>query len=121
MEAQSSKPQIHQRQGAFQEALSWVQHGMALVKKHPHSSMMASHNLAHMKRTLLTKLGRGNEALEAAWAEYRADPNKYSYAELMKYVPTSQRVTWHTSELTGLPSSSMHGDWPGATRLHTLR
>ena len=80
-------------------ALPWVQRGMALVKKHPHSSMMASHNLAQLKRRLLTKLGRGNEALESAWAEYRANPNKYSYADLMKYVPTPQRVTWHTKAL----------------------
>ncbi len=76
------------------EALSWVERGLELDKKAPHGSM-ASHDLAHLKRDLLTKLGRGNEALDAAWAEYRAHPSKYSYDDLMKYVPKTERRAWH--------------------------
>jgi uncharacterized Zn finger protein len=76
------------------EALSWVERGLALDKKVPHGSM-AGHDLAHLKRDLLTKLGRGNEALDAAWAEFRAHPSKYSYDDLMKYVPKTERRSWH--------------------------
>lgn len=66
------------------EALSWVERGLLLDKKDPHGSM-AGHDLAHLKRDLLTKLGRGNEALDAAWAEYRAHPSKYSYDALSNF------------------------------------
>lgn len=76
------------------EALSWVERGLLLDKNDPHGSM-AGHDLAHLKRDLLTKLGRGNEALDAAWAEYRAHPHKYSYEDLMKYVPKAERRAWH--------------------------
>ena len=75
-------------------ALSWVERGLALDKKDPHGSM-AGHDLAHLKRDLLSKLGRGNEALDAAWTEFRAHPSKYSYDDLMKYVPNSARRSWH--------------------------
>jgi len=76
------------------DALSWVERGLALDKQDPHSSM-AGYDLTHLKRDLLTKLGRGSEALEAAWAEFRAHPSKYSYDDLMKYVPKAERQRWH--------------------------
>jgi hypothetical protein len=76
------------------EALAWVERGLVLDKKNPHGSM-AGHDLAHLKRDLLTKLGRGNEALDAAWAEYLAHPSTYSYEDLMKYVPKAERRAWH--------------------------
>jgi uncharacterized Zn finger protein len=76
------------------EALSWVERGLALDKKDPHGST-AGHDLAHLKRDLLTKLGRETEALDAAWAEFRAHPSKYSYEDLMKYVPKAERRSWH--------------------------
>ncbi len=77
-----------------QEALAWVERGIERDEKTPHGSM-AGHDLAGLKRDLLTKLGRGNEALEAAWAEYREHPSKYSYDDLMKYVPKGERAAWH--------------------------
>jgi hypothetical protein len=75
-------------------ALSWVERGLALDENDAHGSI-AYHDLAHLKRDLLTKLGRGNEALEAAWIEFQAHPSKYSYDDLMKYVPKSERRAWH--------------------------
>lgn len=41
------------------------------------------------------KQGRGGEALSGAWDEYREHPDRYAYADLMKYVPKAQRVAWH--------------------------
>jgi len=75
-------------------ALSWVERGIELAKKAPNSSM-AGHDLAELKRDLFAKLGRGNEALEAAWAEYQEHPSKYAYDDLMKYVPKAERAKWH--------------------------
>jgi hypothetical protein len=77
-----------------EEALTWVERGIELNKKTAHGSM-AAYDLARLKRDILTKLGRGNEALEAAWADYRKDPNKYGYEDLMKFVPRAERATWH--------------------------
>jgi len=48
---------------------------------------------------LLTKLGRGTEALEAAWADFQKHPSKYTYDDLMKYVPAAQRPAWHGKAL----------------------
>jgi len=77
-----------------QEALAWVERGIELDKKTPRGSM-AGHDLAGLKRDLLAKLGRGSEALEAAWAEYREHPSKYSYDDLMRFVPKGERAAWH--------------------------
>jgi len=56
---------------------------------------MAGHDLAKLKRELFIKLGRGNEALEAAWADFCAHPSKYAYDDLMKLVPKAERTRWH--------------------------
>jgi len=77
-----------------EEALAWVDRGLALAGETPHGSM-ASHDLARRQREVLTKLGRGDEALEAAWAEYRKAPHPYAYADLMKQVPEAERAAWH--------------------------
>ncbi len=89
------------------EALSWVERGLALDKKDPHGSM-AGHDLAHLKRDLLTKLGRGNEALDAAWAEFRAHPSKYSYEDLMKYVPKAERGSWHEKAIEAAKGADLY-------------
>ncbi len=77
-----------------EDALAWVERGIAIDEKTPHGSM-AGHDLAQLKRELLTKLGRGHEALEAAWAAYREHPNQYTYDDLMKFVPKPERSVWH--------------------------
>lgn len=76
------------------EALAWVERGIDLDNKTPHGSM-AGHGLAKLKRDLLAKLGRGDEALDAAWADYRKHPSKYTYDDLMRYVPKAERANWH--------------------------
>lgn len=63
------------------EALAWVDRGLAVEKGHPHGST-AGHDLAKLKRELLTKLGRRRDALEEAWAEFREDPSTFSHEEL---------------------------------------
>jgi hypothetical protein len=78
-----------------EEALVWVKRGISLDRDEPtwaDHSRLPTHGL---HRELLTRLGRGNEAIEAAWADFREDPGKYSYAELMKFVPKTGRAAWH--------------------------
>jgi len=88
------------------EALDWVDRGLALDKKHPHGSM-ASHDLAKMRRELLTTLGRGSDALEEAWAEFREHPSKYTYEELIRFVPKARRAGWHAKAMEGAGSADL--------------
>ena len=80
------------------EALAWVDHGLALEKKHPGGSM-AGHDLVMLKRELLTKLGRHHDALEDAWAAFREDPSTFSYDDLMRFVPKAERAAWHAKAM----------------------
>lgn len=80
------------------EALAWVDRGLTVGRKHPHGSI-AQYDLAKLKRELLTKLGRGGEALEEAWTEFREHPSTFSYEELMRFVPKAERAAWHAKAM----------------------
>jgi uncharacterized Zn finger protein len=88
------------------DALAWVERGLALEKKHP--SSFADHDLGKLKRDLLIKLGRGDAALDAAWADFKAHPSKYSYADLMRYVPKTERAAWHKKAMDAAASTDLH-------------
>lgn len=88
------------------DALAWVERGLALENKRP--SSFAEHDLAKMKRDLLVKLGRGSAALKAAWADFRAHPSKYSYADLMRYVPKAERAAWHNRAMEAAAGADLH-------------
>jgi len=90
-----------------EEALPWVDRGIDLDRKTPHGSM-AAHDLARLKRELLTRLGRGDEALEAVWAEYRKHPSKYTYGDLMKFVPKARRAAWHQKAIDAATGTDLH-------------
>lgn len=76
------------------EAHTWVERGLELEKGERIGSRYG-YELAQLERKLLTKLGRGNEALDAAWADFRKHPSKYTYDDLMKLVPKAERKKWH--------------------------
>jgi tetratricopeptide (TPR) repeat protein len=79
------------------EALAWVERGLALEEEGRSSS--AGYDLAELRRALLLKLGRREDALAAAWADFRRHPSRYSYADLMRYVPRSKRAEWHAKAM----------------------
>ncbi|MBZ5621117.1 MAG: hypothetical protein LAQ69_20685 [Acidobacteriia bacterium] len=89
------------------EALAWVERGMELDRKTPHG-FTAGHQLTKLQRELLTKLGRGNEALDAAWNEFRKHPGKYSYGDLMKFVPKGERPAWHEKAMDAAKGAVLH-------------
>lgn len=60
---------------------------------------MAGHELAKLKRELLTTLGRSRDALEEAWAEFREHPSTLSYEELMRFVPKAERAAWRAKAM----------------------
>jgi hypothetical protein len=76
------------------EALSWLERGIEMENA---GSFKAgkSYQLVAMRRALLVKLGRGREALDSAWSEFQAHPSKFTYDELLRYVPKSERGLWH--------------------------
>jgi len=80
------------------EALAWVERGLALDKKAPHGSM-AEHDLVALKRELLTKLGRHHDVLEDAWTAFSEHPNTFSYGDLMRFVPKAERAAWHAKAM----------------------
>jgi hypothetical protein len=80
------------------EALAWVERGRALDQE-SHLRSSAAYDLNKVHRELLTKLGRQNEALEAAWADFREYPSKFTYDDLMKFVPKAEHREWHEKAL----------------------
>jgi len=68
----------------------------------------AGYDLDNLHRELLTKLGRGEEALQAAWADFRKHPSKYSYDDLMKFVPRAERAEWHEMAMNTVTAADLH-------------
>jgi hypothetical protein len=104
------------------DALAWLERGIQMEKPDTFQRC-ASHKLAEMRRALLAKLGRGNEALDSAWAEFQAYPGEFTYAELIRYVPKAERGAWHEKAMV----ASEQGDlaslidlWLGAKEMDRL-
>ena len=85
---------IHEGRGDLQEALSWVERGLALVDGE-RIGMSAEYDLKKRQRELLPRLGRGGEAIAAAWMDFENGPGEYTYKALMQLVPDEERVAWH--------------------------
>ncbi|MBI4482445.1 MAG: hypothetical protein HY652_06090 [Acidobacteria bacterium] len=86
--------EIFQKHRRPTDALIWVERGLDLEGKKmwPNQS---TYRLPTMKRELLAKLGRQDDALQSAWRAFQEEPAPYSYEELMKYVPKAERAEWH--------------------------
>ena len=80
--------------GSLGDALAWVERGLGPGGGAPDKSLEEA-RLAELKRGLLAKLGRGEEALQCAWDGYLRRPDEYTYDELMQYVPRAARADWH--------------------------
>lgn len=91
----------------YAEALEWVERGISLGAKSAHE-WSASSELADLKRDLLVKMGRGSEALSAAWADYCKSPSKYRYDDLMKFVPKPERSGWHQKAIEAAQTADLH-------------
>jgi hypothetical protein len=88
-----------------QDALAWVERGLAMEKPNAFGRG-GGYKLGEMRRTLLVKLGRGGEAIDSAWAEFRKEPGKFTYDELVRYVPKAQRRAWHEKAM----DAAEHGE-----------
>jgi hypothetical protein len=88
-------------------ALAWVDRGIDLERTTPHGSG-AGYDLGRLRRELLTRLGRGDEALDAAWVEYRKSPSKFRFDDLMKVVPKAERAVWREKALDVARGADLH-------------
>ena len=88
------------------EALAWVGRGRALDRKSQFRST-AAYDLDKLHRELLSKLGRADEALEAAWADFRKHPSKFTYDDLMQLVPKTERTAWHEKALNAASGANL--------------
>jgi tetratricopeptide (TPR) repeat protein len=85
--------EIHKKRRKPEEALSWVERGIELESKGG-TGASSAWGLSETRRGLLKKLGRGAEALDSAWKEFRTHPSEDTYETLMRYVPKAERKEW---------------------------
>jgi hypothetical protein len=88
------------------DALAWVERERALDREKQFQSG-GGYDLDKLHRELLTGLGRGDEALQAAWADFREHPSKYSYDDLMKFVPKAERADWHEKAMNAAKGADL--------------
>lgn len=84
-------------------ALQWVDRG--LVHTGGKSYSAARYDLPRLRRELLSKLGRGEEALASAWDEFSRHLSKHTLDELLRYVPPSERDPWRERALENAKGS----------------
>ncbi len=85
---------MFQARRKLNHALVWVERGLKVERLGAFGGG-AGYRLPDMRRALLVKLGRGGEALDSAWAEFKAHPGESTYEGLLRYVPKAQRPEWH--------------------------
>ena len=87
--------------------LKWVVRGVEMDRRTP-SGSAAGYDLRRLQRELLVKLGRSNEAIDAAWTDYQKHPSKFSFDDLMKVVPKAQRALWRQKALDAARGADLH-------------
>jgi tetratricopeptide (TPR) repeat protein len=89
-----------------EDALTWIDRGLALDERRGGSR--AEIRLAELKGRVLKKLGREEEALDAAWARYREHPSRYRYDDLLEFVPKAERPAWHEKAVEAATETDLY-------------
>lgn len=97
---------IYKGRRQWVKALDYVNQGLSLEKEKswPNES---GFGLSDLKCELLNKLGRKEEALQTAWEDFLTAPSKYSYKDLMKYVPKEDAKLWHDKAIVEVKKRSL--------------
>ncbi len=114
---------MFQAKRKLKDALAWLEQGINLDKPKGGFQRGESYRLPEMRRALLVKLGRGEEALHSAWTEFQADPNKFTYDELIRYVPKAERRAWHEKAMAASEQGELGSVielWLGAKEIDRL-
>ena len=113
---------MHRAGKRLEEALDWVERGLKIGRDNPSLSCAAA-DLDEMKRALLVKLGRRQEALESAWTEFQHYPSTFSYKTLMRYVSPKEKKAWHGKAMEAAEKSDLSSQielWLGLKELDRL-
>ena len=76
------------------EALKWVEKGLE-IESNTQVYRGSSYKLDTMKRDILTRLGRPEEALSDAWRDFSKHPDEFRYDELISRIPKEQHAEYH--------------------------
>lgn len=87
------------------EALGWVERGLG-IKKDDWPNL-GGRDLAGLRRDILKRLGRREEALRHAWDEFKRHADEYSYGDLMGCVPRAERSRWHERAMDAAEGSGL--------------
>jgi uncharacterized Zn finger protein len=85
--------EMYRSRRRFEDALSWVERGLEIARSDSRKSF-EEYELNQLKRRLLVKLGKPEEALQSAWSEFESNPSTFTYEELMRYVPAKEEIAW---------------------------
>ncbi len=96
---------IYKNRRRPEEGLFWIERGLKIARTDSRTSY-EEHELGELKRVMLARLGRTEDALQSAWSEFEAHPSTFTYKELMCYVPGEERTDWHQKAM----ASSEKGD-----------
>ncbi|EFK06316.1 conserved hypothetical protein [delta proteobacterium NaphS2] len=88
------------------EALKWVEKGLE-IQSNNKLYRGSSYKLDTMKRDILTKLGRPEEALADAWQEFSEHPDEFTHKELLKHIPKQQRPEYHSRILEAISTAEL--------------
>ncbi len=88
-----------------EEELSWVERGLG--SENDRGPGPRARQLRCLKRDILKKLGRRDEALASVWEDYWKAPSTWSYDDLMKFVPGADRAEWHAKALGALSRADL--------------
>jgi len=89
-----------------EDALSWIERGLKIVRADNQTSY-EEHELGELKRVLLARIGRTEDALQSAWSEFEAHPSTFTYKELMRYVPDKEKTNWHKKAMAASEKSDL--------------
>ncbi|MGD0813477.1 MAG: DUF6880 family protein [Verrucomicrobiota bacterium] len=87
-------------------ALEWVEKGITLEPTRDWRNE-SSHSLKELKPEILLHLGRKEDALALAWSEFQGNPGEFTYEELMRYVPRSDKANWHERAMAAAAGASI--------------
>ncbi|MDQ7007021.1 MAG: hypothetical protein Q9Q40_07295 [Acidobacteriota bacterium] len=89
-----------EREGRLDEALDWVEKG----RRRARGTARAS--LEDLRISLLHRLGRRRQAIEAAWEIFVAQPGAHTFARLQETAGEHERGQWRTRAIDHAEASS---------------
>jgi len=97
---------LYKAKGRPEDALAWVERGLAAAGTRNWGNE-ASYGLDGLKRELLNKVGRKDDALQSAWSEFTRIPSAFAYEELMRYIPRQDRGEWHRKAMAAAKDAEL--------------